>query len=81
MATKTYNFEVTQEVFYMNIDQGVLDAIVKSVNIAISQTTTAITYDIAFKKSTKGSATVPESSLYFDVDSALAAYRNTVIVL
>jgi hypothetical protein len=81
MASLTYDYEITQEVFHVDPDKGVRDAIVKGIDIVISQTSTAITYTISFKKTNQGSAKVLENTLYSDVDSALAAYRNSVIVL
>jgi hypothetical protein len=81
MATVTHNYEITQEVFHVDPDKGVRDAIVKAIGINITQASTAILYTVSFKKTSQGSATVLENTLYGDVDSALAAYRNSVIVL
>ncbi|MCK9369731.1 hypothetical protein M0R04_07485 [Candidatus Dojkabacteria bacterium] len=81
MPSIIHNYEVTQEVFHVSETLGVRDAIVKGISIAISQTSVAITYSIAFKKTSQGSALVLENTLYNDVDSALAAYRGSVIVL
>ncbi len=81
MASITLNYEVNQEVFHVDPTLGVRDAVVKSIAVAITQTSTAITYSVAFKKASQGSANVLEPTLYGDVDSALAAYRSTVIVL
>ena len=80
MASLTYNFEITTEVFHVDPNNGVLDAVVKSIAINLSQANTTIMYSIAYKKSTLGSATVPETVLYDDIDAALAAYKLTVMV-
>ena len=80
-----YDFPVTGEVFYVNVVNGttgisgVNDAIVSSISIVINQSGPSLVYNIAFKNPTLGSAQVPASSLYPDVDTALNAYRSLVL--
>lgn len=85
MATVNHAYAVQQSVFYVNAVNsltgihGVNDAVVRSITITITQAGPTVMYDIAFKNATLGSATVAESTLYGDVDSALAAYKVLVL--
>ncbi len=85
MATVTHAYAVQQNVFYVTAVNsltginGVNEAVVRSINITITQAGPTITYDIAFSNAVLGSATVAESTLYGDVDSALAAYKILVL--
>jgi len=80
MATITYAYAINSEVFHVDDTKGVRDAIVKALTVTITPAGTTLTYDVAFKKSSEGSANVQESTLYADVDLALAAYRPLVII-
>lgn len=80
MSSVTYNYAVGQEVFHVDANKGVRDAVVKSLTLSITQSGTVIIYDVAYKKPTEGVGVVAEANLYGDVDSALAAYKLTVVV-
>lgn len=80
MATITYLYPITTTVFHMDAIKGVREGIVRSITINIAQPGNALSYDIAFSKAMEGSAIVAETTLYPDVDTALAAYKTTVLV-
>lgn len=80
MPTITYAYSIGQEVYHMSASTGVREAVVRALAINVAQGGTTLSYDVAFSKPAEGSAVVTESTLYADVDSALAAYRPTVIV-
>jgi hypothetical protein len=80
MATITYNYAIGSEVFQVDETKGVLDAIVRTITISIIQGSTTISYNVAYKKPSLGSANVVESALYANVDAALAAYKSIVVV-
>lgn len=79
MATVTHDFILGQTVFHVNDLNGVKEAIVKTVDITISQVGTFVKYSITYTK-TSTTTDVYQSSLYGDIDLALAAYKNTVTV-
>lgn len=81
MPAITHSYTIGQEVFHVSPTVGVRDAIVRALAINITQTGTSISYDVAFKKVSQGSAIVAENTLYPDVDTALAAYKPTVIAV
>jgi hypothetical protein len=80
MATITYQYPINATVFHMDTNVGVNQAVVRAITANISQTGSTLAYDIAFSKSMLGSKIVDETTLYGDVDIALAAYKLTVIV-
>lgn len=80
MATLTYLYPVGTTVFYMNANTGVEQAVIRALTANISQSGIVLAYDVAFSKPTLGSKIVTEVTLYPDVDTALLAYRLTVLV-
>lgn len=79
MPSITYAYPAGSVVFHVNSVTGVREAIVSSVNTTTTATAgTVINYNIAYKNSVYGVATVVESSLYNDIDLALAAYKPLV---
>lgn len=80
MATLTYLYPVGTTVFYMDANTGVEQAIIRSATANISQSGIALAYDIAFSKPTLGSKIVSELTLFPDVDTALLAYKPTILV-
>ncbi|RWZ87213.1 MAG: hypothetical protein EO766_11830 [Hydrotalea sp. AMD] len=79
MATATYAYPAGSVVFHVNAVTGVREAIVSAVNINVTLANgTVINYNIAYKNSVYGIATVLESVLYNDIDLALAAYKPLV---
>ena len=68
-------YEINQEVFYVTLQDGVREGVVRSSAVSIKPTATLITYDIAFKISTEGSSEANQDDIYPDVDQALTAYK------
>ena len=79
MATVEHSFNLGQTVFNVNETQGVREAVVRSIDITINQTGTLVRYGIVYNKSSV-SDDVYQSALYGDIDSALAVYKNMVLV-
>lgn len=79
MPSIIYQYGIGQNVFQVDSTLGVRDAVVRALSISVTQAGSTLMYDIAFTKSSQGSANVAEPTLYPDVDTALAAYRSTVL--
>ena len=79
MATVTYLYTVNQQVFNVDMHDGVREAVVKEVDITITNTGADIEYTIAFMKCGPGTTKVKEDTLFPDIDSALADYKILVI--
>lgn len=80
MTTINYLYDIGVEVFHVDPIKGVRDAVVRALYVSVTQAGETLSYEIIFKKSENGSAIVSETTLYADVDSALLAYRPTIIV-
>jgi hypothetical protein len=80
MTTVNYLYNIGVEVFHVDPIKGVRDAVVRALTISVTQAGQTISYEIVFKKPENGSAIVPEPTLYADVDSALIAYRPSILV-
>lgn len=68
-------YDVNQTVFYVSTATGVQESIVRSSTVFTNVLGTSIQYNIQYTKASLGSATVDESTLYPDIDTALAAYK------
>lgn len=74
-----YDFAVGSEVFHVSASSGVNHAVVSSISISVVQAGTTVNYSIAFKNPQLGSLVTLSTSLYGDIDSALAAYEPLVL--
>lgn len=74
-----YDYPVGGEVFHVNATSGVNHAVVSSIGVNITQSGAVVNYSIAFKNPQLGSIITQASTLYGNIDSALAAYEPLVL--
>jgi hypothetical protein len=85
MATTTNLYDVNDTVFHVNVDKGVRQGVVRSVDIALRPDgtplgyTTTIEYKVQLVTAGQAIITDVESTLYADVDVALAAYKDIIV--
>lgn len=77
MATVTFSYIVGQLVWTVNNVKGVRAGVIKSVTVveSASTITPSIDYVVQYKLLTNGSESLPQNSVYPDVDLALAGYK------
>jgi hypothetical protein len=85
MATTTNLYDVNGTVYHVSVDKGVRQGVVRAVDIALRPDgtplgyTTTIEYDVQLVTSGHSTVTDVESTLYDDVDAALAAYKALIV--
>lgn len=84
MAAITTLYDVNQVVYQVDAAKGVRKGTVSATNVALRPSgipagyTTTITYTIHLTGTAQGIVDIAESTLYDDVDLALAAYKVLV---
>lgn len=78
MPIITTAYEVDDTVYHVDANEGVRKGTVKYTDIRVIPALTTISYAIQFTNATEGSVVAEESTVFNDVDLALAAYKVMV---
>jgi hypothetical protein len=73
-------YEINQTVFYVDIQNGIRESVVRSSAVSITPTATNITYNLAYKLplATGSSATANQDDIFPTIDSAMVEYQNRI---